>query len=258
MNFAPFAYRQQQVTTEPGPVTTDLLLNYDAGNTNSYPGSGTSWFNLQPTTFTSTLINGPTYSTDNGGTIVFDGTNDYVQKASIGTEFNFGTGDFTIECWVKLNGNSSTDGDGNRVAGLVSTYPSSGGITNTFTFLIKGDSTTTGTGLSYYCRDNVGTGSGFNYTEYNTTITQNVFHQVGIRHIAGVTHFFIDGVTYAASSDLTVNQSVTGRPFSLGTVNYGGYESYLNGTMGITRIYVGKGLTDEEVLQNYNANSDRI
>ncbi len=62
----------------PTIVTNGLTLSLDAADRNSYPGTGTSWFDMSGNGYTATLTNGPTYSTNNGGNIVFDGTNDYV------------------------------------------------------------------------------------------------------------------------------------------------------------------------------------
>ena len=58
-------------------VTDGLVFYVDAGNEDSYPGSGTTWYNLAGSN-NGTLTNGPTYSSANGGSIVFDGTNDHV------------------------------------------------------------------------------------------------------------------------------------------------------------------------------------
>lgn len=236
-------------------VRTGLVLNYDAGNMNSYLGNGTSWTNLETTSLTSTLTNGPTFSTNNGGTIVFDGTNDYTTRAA-DTNFVFGTGDFTVEAWVKIVGNSSQNNDGIRDAQVASSFPDSGGdINNSWGLQINGNSTTTGTGLSFGCRNSTGT---FQRPTVNFTFTQGVFYQIGITHRSGVTNFFINGVLYAASVNLTNNINNTTRPFKIGGLIYPGYTQYLNGTVGIVRIYKGKGLTSDEVLQNYNAGINRI
>jgi hypothetical protein len=61
-----------------GIVTSGLVLHLDAGNAASYSGSGTTWTDLSGNSNTGTLTNGPTYSSENGGSIVFDGSNDYV------------------------------------------------------------------------------------------------------------------------------------------------------------------------------------
>ena len=56
--------------------TSGLIFYLDAANTRSYPGSGTTWTDLSGNGNTGTLTNGPTYSSANGGQIVFDGSND--------------------------------------------------------------------------------------------------------------------------------------------------------------------------------------
>jgi hypothetical protein len=62
----------------PKIATDGLVFCLDASNTKSYPGSGTTWTDISRNGNTGTLTNGPTYSSANGGSIVFDGTNDYV------------------------------------------------------------------------------------------------------------------------------------------------------------------------------------
>jgi hypothetical protein len=59
-------------------ATNGLILALDSGDRNSYSGSGTSWTDLSGNGNTGTLTNGPTYSSTNGGSIVFDGSNDYI------------------------------------------------------------------------------------------------------------------------------------------------------------------------------------
>ena len=60
----------------PRLVTDNLVLCLDAANPKSYPGSGTTWTDLSGRGNNGTLTNGPTYSSDNGGSIVFDATDD--------------------------------------------------------------------------------------------------------------------------------------------------------------------------------------
>ena len=69
-------------TTYPKIVTNGLVLNLDAGQQNSYRGSGTTWTDLSGNGKHGTLINGPTYSSANGGHLVFDGTNHYMDLHS--------------------------------------------------------------------------------------------------------------------------------------------------------------------------------
>jgi hypothetical protein len=83
-------------------VTTGLQVYLDAGNASSYSGSGTAWNDLSGNSRNGTLTNGPTYSATNGGSIVFDGSNDFVQC----------TGSLTVTAatfvsWIRRNGNQS-------------------------------------------------------------------------------------------------------------------------------------------------------
>jgi hypothetical protein len=59
-------------------ITNGLVLNMDAGFTPSYPTAGTTWYDVSPSGNNGTLTNGPTYDPNNGGSIVFDGSDDYV------------------------------------------------------------------------------------------------------------------------------------------------------------------------------------
>jgi hypothetical protein len=81
-------------------VTTGLQLYLDAGNASSYSGSGTAWNDLSGNSRNGTLTNGPTYSDTNGGSIVFDGSNDYVQCSGSLTVTAA-----TFVTWIRRNGN---------------------------------------------------------------------------------------------------------------------------------------------------------
>lgn len=87
-----------------GPVTGQyiydgLVLYYDFGNGLSYGGTGTSVTDLSTSGNTGTLTNGPTFSPVNDGTLVLDGTNDYV---SAGNPTSLNTLNFTIMFWARF------------------------------------------------------------------------------------------------------------------------------------------------------------
>lgn len=67
-----------------GPkITTDgLVLYLDAANQKSYPGTGTTWNDLSGKGNDGTLINGPTFDSGNNGSIIFDGVDDYVDMGN--------------------------------------------------------------------------------------------------------------------------------------------------------------------------------
>jgi len=79
-----------------GIVTDGLVLWLDAGIAPSYPTSGTTWTDLSGNRNNGTLTNGPTYNSANGGSIVFDGVNDYVNAGNLGTFYPQGT----ISYWM--------------------------------------------------------------------------------------------------------------------------------------------------------------
>jgi len=88
-----------------GVVQSGLVLNLDAGVSSSYSGSGTSWTDLSGNGNTGTLTNGPTYDSANGGSIVFDGVNDFIGCGNI---LNFErTNPFTISVWFRTTKSGS-------------------------------------------------------------------------------------------------------------------------------------------------------
>jgi hypothetical protein len=87
-------------TVQGGPgniVTNGLVLYLDAANTKSYVSGSTVWNDLSINGNKSTLINGPTYNSANGGSIVFDGNNEF---ASIVNQSPILTPTFTICSFV--------------------------------------------------------------------------------------------------------------------------------------------------------------
>ena len=90
-----------RVHTFPSELVTDgLVLNLDAGDPRSYPGSGTTWTDLSGRGNNGTGVGTamPSYNNANGGSLVFDGVNDYV---SLGTP-SIGTGKITVNAWIKI------------------------------------------------------------------------------------------------------------------------------------------------------------
>lgn len=116
----------------PTIVTDGLVLCLDAANSRSYPKSGTTWSDLAGAN-NGTLVNmdASNFDESNGGSLVFDGTNEYID-----TDYEpVFTGDFHISCNVKFNAYisyqniiSSTDG-GNANNGFWLEFGSARGFT---------------------------------------------------------------------------------------------------------------------------------
>jgi hypothetical protein len=84
---------------QPSIITDGLVLHLDAGDSASYPGSGTTWTDLSGNGNNFTLVNGVGYSSSNGGTLTFDGSNDVAQISSFELRR-----DFTLQAWVYYTG----------------------------------------------------------------------------------------------------------------------------------------------------------
>ncbi|MDA9251095.1 cadherin domain-containing protein, partial [Flavobacteriaceae bacterium] len=78
-------------------VTDGLILHLDAGNSNSYSGSGSTWFDLSGNNNHAT-INGPTFSNSQIKHFVFDGSNDDIASMNLSSYTNL-----TIEVWYYDN-----------------------------------------------------------------------------------------------------------------------------------------------------------
>ena len=87
----------------PRLVTDGLVLCLDAGNTKSYSGSGTTWTDLGGNNNHGTLVNGVGYNSSNGGSLTFDGADDYVD---LSTTYSL-SAPWTLSAWIYPTFNSS-------------------------------------------------------------------------------------------------------------------------------------------------------
>jgi hypothetical protein len=85
---------------------SSLVLELDAADRNSYVSGSTTWFDLSGNSNSGSLVNGPTFDSANGGSIVFDGTNDFVNLGTPSTLVGLQV-PLTINLWAKI---PSTDG----------------------------------------------------------------------------------------------------------------------------------------------------
>ena len=88
------------------------VVHLDAGDTNSYSGSGTTWSDLTSNNNDFTLSS-CTFDSANGGSIEFDGSN---SQADRGSELTFNKSSNTMMFWVNQ--------DQNNLRGLVNRYAS--------------------------------------------------------------------------------------------------------------------------------------
>lgn len=84
----------------PSVVETGLVLHLDAGNPASYSGTGSTWYDLSGLGNDITLYNSPTYDPSNGGVLIFNGVNNYGERANHSVTPN---GGMTLCSWVNVN-----------------------------------------------------------------------------------------------------------------------------------------------------------
>jgi len=229
----------------PRIVTDGLALALDAGNTKSYPGSGTTWTNLIGSN-NGTLTNGPTFSSLNGGSIVFDGSNDYVQ-VSASSDLNFGTGNFTIEGWFNK---------GATTANL--TLLCSDRFYSPFdngTWILRISSATQIELRTFDGKGNLESGG------FNASTSVDTWHHFAlVREGTGTnqTKFYLDGVLKGST---TITKSLTDagtNGLRIGEEGDPGQSNALfNGKISNVKLYKGKALTAAEVAQNYSALKER-
>jgi hypothetical protein len=213
-------------------VTAGLVLNLDAGNPASYPGTGTTWTSLAGNNYSGSLLNGTAFSSTNGGNLVFDGVDDYVNVTEIGQLTRF-----SIESWFR-----PTAYPGNYAAVIASVYP---GTNATVNFKIGYEAGTGMTGGTYI-------GNWFYTPTVPTTL--NTWQQIIFTYDGSGLAIYSNGVSGGSNA-------FTGTPNSGGAgIRIGrrwDISDYFVGNIAITRIY-NRALSAAEILQNYNATKTRF
>ena len=210
----------------PKTVTNGLVLSLDAANTKSYPRSGTTWSDLSGNSNNGTLTNGPTFSGANGGSIVFDGTNDY-------TSTNFKpSGERSYFIWVKFS--SLTHSSGHQLTGTQET--------NSYTYI----GIQNGGDVYYYAGASTGGNIG-------NPVTVNTWVNLGFA-------LFPDGSRRVYKNGIEIHYNTGGLggtatlEFSVGCIN-GNY--FITGNIAQVFVY-NRALSASEVSQNYNATKSRF
>ena len=210
-----------------------IVLNLDAGNPLSYPGTGTIWTDLSGNNNNGTLVNNPTFDPANGGSIVFDGTNDYVNCGNA-SNLKF-TNNFTINMWLKFNSLLGIQAIiSNNENGGYGIFANSGSNRLETLYWINGSYRKAGEDMANY-----NTSSWF-----NISVTFN-----------GSNVLFYRNGNLIQSVSATGTVSTTNEPLIIGAnpqVNGTSFVDFFNGKISQAQAY-NKVLTPTEVLTNYNA-----
>jgi hypothetical protein len=212
-----------------GDIVTDgLLLYLDSSQLTSYPKSGTDWFDLCDNNNNGTLVNGVGFSTVNGGSILFDGVNDYINTSYSSI---IGTNPRTFSIWFKPN------------------------ITQNKNLLGYGDPVASKMWDIILYQGNVGVHIYSSGAEAGTPYTTGVWQNIVFTYTHPTIKSYMNGVYKNVYNNNNIN---TGTQNVL-TIARGVFTSYhhFNGEMNLIQIY-NRELTSSEILQNYNATKDRF
>ena len=202
-------------------VTSGLIMLLDAGNSVSYPGTGTSWIDLTLTGNNGTLVNGTTFNSGNGGNILFDGSNDYVSCG------NFSLSYITVSTWVYRTSSTTNQGICRKNNGWA---------------------------VSQY-NGTLQVAPGTNWRFFNTgyTIPLNQWINIVYTYSGTTQRVYINGNSIwslAQSGALPTN----GNGVNVGFDDNGWY---WGGNISLTAIY-NRELSESEVKQNYHAQASRF
>jgi hypothetical protein len=218
----------------PKIITNGLVLALDAGNIKSYPGSGTTWTDLSGNGNNGTLTNGLTYSSSNGGSIVFDGVNDFVQIAG-----SIVTSQATFIVWIKRNE------DQNFFSGIIFSRGTSVSGMNFYS---------TSNRIGYTWNDNINT-----YDWDSGLIVPNLTWCMCAISVSGssATGYLCQSSGITSSTNNVSHTSTTLNDIKIGYDDAGAELRYIKGDVAQVSVY-NRALTAAEISQNFNATRSRF
>ena len=222
----------------PPIVTSGLVLALDAANPKSYVSGSTNWFSLGNPTLSGSLINGPTFDRGNGGSIKFDGVNDYGSVVSNQVIAN----DFTFTVWAKRDGDTATG-----IGGIFGNHHH-----------------TELSGANLFFRNSstivtIAAGNGATRPTFEISIPRlnPEWNFYAIRYSGTTYQLYFNGILLNSRTAVVV-QSLNSNRYGIGiwALSYLA-EYYLNGKVSQCLSYT-RALSADEILQNYNATKGRF
>ena len=217
----------------------DLKLHLDAGDDNSYSGSGSTWGDLANSN--DATITGASYDKELGNFFSFDGTNDEMTLSG-----STSLTDRTVEMWYKTNDKSNN-------YWIFDSTPDSGSTNSFGVWAMYMDST-----YIY------GIGSKWNGSTYgaalvsSSTITEGKWHHIVFTCKNSEYKIYVDGQKLSQLSHVNYTTSRNIDSATLSNINFMGTRSgytggsyFAEGDIGQIRMY-STVLTESQIRQNYN------
>ena len=210
----------------PQIAKTNLTLYYDAGNTKSYAGSGTTITDLSGNSMHGTLTNGPTYSS---GYIVFDGTNKYIY-----TPLNIDANPTTLCAWF---------------------YPTFIDTGSGAHAIMLSDNGSWDKGFEIY-QGNFMVHTGDNFVKTSTPASINTWYFGALTYTNSAMELFINGQSIWTGG---APGGTSGSTLEIGRANYNGGAGtrFFYGRIAVTQTY-NRALTTTEIKQLFNAHRGRF
>ena len=236
----------------PDIIEDGLVLCLDAGNKLSYPGTGSVWYDISGNGNHFNLYNVPTFDTDNGGSISFNGTDEYAR--SVNTIDLSHTGRYIVEATWKVS---------NTVASFLWELSASWNSNAAGCGLCLHNN-----GYNYFsgkCHQNHSSRSGpRNFTiptanmQWNTSLQllSTISDSTGI--LAYVNTELKDFIADFSTSKSSSNQASVGRNDYIWLGARNGVTIPMLGNIASFKIYKDKKLSVNEIRQNHEATAGRF
>lgn len=234
----------------PRIVVDGLVLYLDAANPKSYTSGSTTWRDLTRNGNNGTLTNGPTFNGANGGSIVFDGVDDFINNTSpTGLQLQ----NLTVSMWVNPSVASTAivdlidyDHASTPFQGWV--LQSEDATTNRYYYFAYYN------GSSFEPSSGIGVGRGVQLTNL---VWQNIVYVKNGTSIIG----YLNGnqnVNYTAGNATISYQSNRSlRVAAVVSSSPGVGNRFYNGRISTVQVY-SRALSATEIQQNYNATRGRF
>jgi hypothetical protein len=228
----------------PNTVTDGLVFYLDAANTKSYISGSSTWIDISGFQNNGILTNGPTFNTGSGGSIVFDGSNDYVDNILQSISIQDNT-PFSIDIIFR-----TTTAGAAQLIGNWNTLATPGWRVDIISGQIRL--------ILISANGSAGRGVRTDLTYNNNSIYHFCVTYSGNSNSNGII-LYVNSLAVASTSTLNTSPgTLTNSKITLGAsqLNTTSFANYLNGNIYQTKVY-NRVLNTTEITQNYNATRTR-
>jgi len=236
-NLLTFTHSLEYYNNTVNIASTGLYLNLDASNPTSYPGSGTTWFDLSGNSLNGSMNNGATWYSDYGGLIRLDSVDDQIVIAD-NPIFDF-SGDFSIEIMYYPNEFTLHGILGKWVTG-------SSMLGNTW---IIGSFFGSPTGASIFWNSLTTAGGAFVVTP--TLFTNYKWYTITVTRSSGLMSIYVNGIFEIAQ----LNTPNFTNPNPIIITKWASFQA--GADIALVRFY-NNALSSQQVQQNYNHTYNRM